>query len=193
MSSILIACDGSSRRNAEGNVGGPIAWAWAREDDHWYANGDISGTNQKAELLALMTVLLMHPNENLHIQSDSRYALNTTEKWMWGWAKKGWRKGDGEEIVNKEVVQQIHALMLARTKKVEFQWVKGHDKTMANPLNHKADELATTVSDKIRTAVLNNETISSFYTDSKGREFNEFENNIVEPLLFNNLTQPELE
>ena len=187
MTSILVACDGSSRRNAEGNVGGAIAWAWAREDEHWYANGDISGTNQKAELLALMTVLLMHPNENLTIQSDSKYALNTTEKWMWGWSKKGWRKGDGEIIVNKEVVQQIHALMVARTKKTDFQWVKGHDMTMANPLNHKADELATTVSDRIRTAILNNEAIESFYIDSKGRSFNEVESKHVTPLLFNNL------
>ena len=102
MSSILVACDGSSRRSAEGVVGqGAIAWAWAREDEHWYANGDTVGTNQKAELLALMTALLMHPNEHLTIQSDSKYALNVTESWMWGWQKKGWRKGDGETIVNK--------------------------------------------------------------------------------------------
>lgn len=187
MSSILVACDGSSRRNAEGDIGGPIAWAWAREDEHWYVNGDISGTNQKAELLALMTVLLMHPNEHLHVQSDSRYALNVAEKWLWGWAKKGWRKGDGEVIVNKEVIQQIHSLMLSRSKKIEFEWVKGHDKTMANPLNHKADELAFNMSDKIRTAVYANETVDSFYSDSKGRTFNEVEAKYIKPLLFTSL------
>lgn len=187
MSSILVACDGSSRRTPEGNVGGPIAWAWCREDEHWYANGDVSGTNQKAELLGLMTVLLLNPNENLTIQLDSKYALNTAESWMWGWAKKGWRKSDGEEIVNKEVIQQIHALMCARSKKVEFQWVKGHDKTMSNPLNHKADELATMVSDKIRTDVLNNTVADYYYHDSKERDFNEFEHKVVSPLLFNNL------
>lgn len=190
MSSILIACDGSSRRSADGTVGkGPIAWAWAREDGHWYTNGDIVGTNQKAELIALMTILLMHPNEELHIQSDSRYSINVVTQWMWNWKNKSWRKGDGEEIVNKEVIQQMHYLMSNRSKKVDFEWVKGHDKTMANPLNHKADELATETSDKIRTAVFNNESLGSFYSDSKGRTFNEFENKIVEPLLFNNLNK----
>ena len=190
MTSILIACDGSSRRSSDGVIGaGPIAWAWAREDEHWYANGDIVGTNQKAELIALMTVLLMHPNEALTIQSDSRYALNVTESWMWGWAKKGWRKGDGTEVVNKEVIQQIYSLMKARSKPVEFQWVKGHDKTMSNPLNHKADELAFNMSDSIRSALLNDEDILSFYSDSKGRDFNEFENRFIEPLLFRNLNQ----
>lgn len=190
MTSILVACDGSSRRTPEGNVGGPIGWAWAREDEHWYANGDISGTNQKAELLGLLTVLLLNPNEHLHIQLDSKYALNTAESWMWGWQKRGWRKGDGEEIVNKEVVQAIYNIMINRNKKVEFEWVKGHDKTMANPLNHKADELAANISDKIRTSLLNNDSMKeTFYHDSKGRKFNDVEHKIVSQLMFKSLAK----
>ena len=186
--SILVACDGSSRRSLEGEVGkGPIGWAWSREDGHYYANGDIVGTNQKAELLAMMTVLLMHPNEDLHIQSDSKYALNTTETWMWGWARKGWRKADGAPIVNLEVVQTIHSLISARSKKIEFEWVKGHDMSMANPLNHKADELCAGVSEKIRNDQKANLVLDSYYIDSKGRLHNPTESKYVAPLLFSNL------
>lgn len=184
MSSLLVACDGSSRRSADGVVGqGPISWAWAREDGHWYANGDIIGTNQKAELIALMTVLLMHPKEHIHIQSDSRYALNVTEKWMWGWAKKGWRKSDGEEIINKEVIQYIHFLMTGRISKVDFEWVKGHDMSMSNPLNHKADELAAKTSENIKTLLTQKEPIPFFYSDSKGRTYNPVEHEALSPFM----------
>jgi ribonuclease HI len=183
--SILVACDGSSLRSLEGETGkGPIGWAWAREDEHWYANGDIVGTNQKAELLGLLGVLLLNPKEHLIIQLDSKYALNTAETWMWGWAKKGWRKADGKPIINLEVIQQIHTLMLARNNKIDFQWVKGHDLSRSNPLNHKADELATMVSGKVKESLKNNNIPTTFYHDSKGRDFNQHEHNVVTPLLY---------
>lgn len=185
--SILVACDGSSLRSLDGEVGrGPIGWAWAREDEHWYANGDIVGTNQKAELLGLLTVLLLNPKEKLTIQLDSKYALNTAESWMWGWQKRGWQKADGKPIVNLEVIQQIHALMVARNNKVDFQWVKGHDINRSNPLNHKADELATMVSGKVKNALKENSVPESFYHDSKGRAFNDYEAKVIVPLLYKN-------
>lgn len=183
--SILIACDGSSLRSLEGEVGkGAIGWAWARDDNHWYANGDIVGTNQKAELLGLMTALLLNPKEHIVIQLDSKYALNTAETWMWGWAKKGWRKTDGKPIVNLEIIQQIHALMVARNSKVDFEWVKGHDDNNQGSLNHKADELATMVSGKVKDSIKQNLILPTYYHDSKGRNSNEYEEKNVRPLLY---------
>lgn len=32
-------------------------------------------------------------------------------KWMAGWKKKGWLKSDGEEVANKEELQELDALM----------------------------------------------------------------------------------
>lgn len=184
MSSILIACDGSSLRSLDGITGqGPIGWAWAREDGHWYANGHYIGTNQRAELLGILTVLLMHPKDDILVQLDSKYALNTVESWMWGWAKKGWTKSDGKEIVNLDIVKTIYDVYPTRTGKLDLQWVKGHDKKNSNPLNTQADILANTTSNRVKDALKAGDIGSTFYTDSKGREFNTVEERHVSPLL----------
>jgi ribonuclease HI len=182
---ILIATDGSSLRSLEGEVGkGPIAWAWAREDGHWYANGYITGTNQKAELLALHMALLMHPKEELHIQLDSKYALNTAESWMYGWRKRGWQKADGNPIVNLEIIKSIYDLMAARNHKgVNFEWVKGHDVKNSNPLNTQADKLANELSNQIKDLLKQQVKKETYYMDSKLRGFNENEHKHYQTLV----------
>lgn len=184
---VKIATDGSSLRSLDGVTGkGPIAWAWAREDEHWYANGYHIGTNQKAELLALHMALLMHPKEQLHIQLDSKYALNIAESWMYGWKKRGWAKADGEPIINLDIVQSIYGLMEARNHKgVDFEWVKGHDIKNSNPLNTKADQLANTLSNAIKDKLKAAITEETHYSDSKERSFNEVEHNYYQKLLLN--------
>jgi len=183
--SILVATDGSSLRSLEGEVGkGPIGWAWARDDGHWYRNAHSLGTNQKAELLALLTVLFMHPKEDLHIQLDSMYALNTAEKWMWGWAKKNWVNSSGEPIANIDVVQKLYETIKQRDAKIEYEWVKGHNKSNPHPLNTKADELANTASNVVKSHMVEKASLQeTYYLDSKGRTFNEHEFLIVAPLL----------
>lgn len=183
--SILVATDGSSLRSLDGEVGkGAIGWAWARDDGHWYRNAHFIGTNQKAELLALLTVLAMHPKEDLHIQLDSMYALNTAEKWMWGWAKKNWINSSGEPIANMLVVQSIYNTIKSRTHKIEFEWVKGHNKNNTHPLNTKADELANTASNVVKSHMVDGiQLLDSYYLDSKGREFNDYEFSLITPLL----------
>jgi ribonuclease HI len=182
---VTLATDGSSLRSLDGENGkGPIAWAWAREDGHWYANGFHIGTNQKAELLALHMALLMHPKESLHIQLDSKYALNIAESWMYGWKRRGWTKADGAEIINLEIVKSIYDLMEARNHKgVEFEWVKGHDKNNANPLNTKADELANTLSNQIKDLLKESMKLDTHYSDSKERADNLVELKYYDKLL----------
>lgn len=182
---VTLATDGSSLRSLEGETGkGPIAWAWARDDEHWYANGFHIGTNQKAELLALHMALLMHPKEHLHIQLDSKYALNTAESWMYGWKRRGWTKADGNEIVNLEIIKSIYDLMDARGHKgVDFEWVKGHDKNNSSPLNTKADELANTLSNRIRDMLKESTMLDTHYQDSKDRTENPVEFKYYDKLL----------
>jgi ribonuclease HI len=181
---ILLATDGSSLRSLDGVVGkGPIAWAWAREDGHWYANGYHTGTNQKAELLALHMALLMHPKDNLHIQLDSKYALNIAESWMYGWRKRNWEKADGNPIINLDIVKSIYNLMEARNHKgVEFEWVKGHDIKNSNPLNTQADKLANELSNKIKDMLKEDLKKETHYIDSKERLYNESEHYHYESL-----------
>lgn len=167
---VLIACDGSSLRDFDGNVGkGPIGWAYAREDGFWYANGYHVGTNQRAELLGLIMVLLTHMGGKLHVQLDSKYVLNTAEKWMWGWVRKGWTKSDGAPVANIDLVKTLHELMVNHgVKNVEFEWVKGHDEVNGSILNHVADVKANETSNRVKSFLKEGLILPTYFQNSNG-------------------------
>lgn len=131
-----MATDGSCLRNP----GGPIGWAWVLDGDNWATGGEAKGTNQRAELCAVLQALMDIPKDvPLLIQVDSQYALNVTSKWMYSWKAKGWKRPNGEEIVNLDLVQALDKAMSNRKALTQFEWVAGHS---GHPLNEKADFLA---------------------------------------------------
>lgn len=162
---LLIACDGSSHKNG---FGGAIGWAWAREDGHWMSNGFHTGTNQRAELWAILSILQFHPHQNIKVQMDSQYALNVTSKWAASWARNNWIKVDRKPIANLDIIQPIHELMTRRVAPIEFMWVKGHRKDNAYPLNTVADVRAGEASERAKAATNPTESLL-LYADSKGR------------------------
>lgn len=166
---MLIACDGSSLRKPDGSVGGPIGWAWAREDGAWASGGRVKGTNQQAELLGILHVLLLNPKGPLTIQMDSQYALNVTEKWAYGWAKRNWVKADGKSVLNRDIIEPLLELRRARKDPVTFQWVKGHRKDNKYPLNTIADQRAGEASQRAKTRAKDIFDTPRLYLDSKGR------------------------
>lgn len=164
----LIACDGSSRKKANGEMRGPIGWAWARDDGNWQSNGWFEGTNQTAELHGIRSVLLFNPHGHLTIQMDSQYALNVAEKWARGWAKRNWVKADGKPVLNRNIIEHILYLVDSRKDPIVFQWVKGHLKTGEFPLNVEADKHAGEASTRAKKAT-NMEQSLNLYKDSKNR------------------------
>jgi ribonuclease HI len=78
-----------------------------------------------------------HLDEELLVYCDSTYVINTVTKWMAGWKRRGWRKGDGKPVMNVELVKGLDAAMQGR--RVTFEWVKGH---AGHELNEAADRLA---------------------------------------------------
>jgi ribonuclease HI len=162
---LLIASDGSSHQNG---FGGPMGWAWAREDGAWLSNGYYTGSNQRSELFAILSVLMAHPKTFVRVQMDSQYAMNVTEKWSVSWAKRGWTKPDGKPIANLDIIKPIRELMEARTVPIEFQWVKGHLKSNQFPLNTVADLRAGEASARAKAAKTHEDSLG-LYLDSKGR------------------------
>jgi ribonuclease HI len=177
---IMFACDGSSLRDFDGNVGkGPIGWSFAREDGYWYANGYHVGTNQRAELLGLIMLLVLNPKDKIHIQLDSKYVLNTAESWMWGWSKNSWVKKDGNPVANLDLVKTLHLLMIERgTNTVNFEWVKGHDKNNSNPLNTVADEKANKTSNVVKNMLKDGTVLPTYFHDSLQQKPSELEHKI---------------
>ena len=131
---IIAAADGSALGNP-----GPAGWAWYVDRDCWASGGWPHGTNNMGELMAVLDLLnaTAHLDDDLLVYCDSRYVIDTVTKWMAGWKRKGWKKGDGKPVKNLEIIQGIDAAMVGRT--VRFEWVKGH---AGHPLNEAADRYA---------------------------------------------------
>lgn len=131
---ITAAADGSSLANP-----GPAGWAWYIDEERWAAGGWAHGTNNMGELRAVLELLLATAgvDEELLILCDSQYVVNSLTKWLPGWKRKGWRKGDGKPVLNVELMQQLDAALAGR--RVRFEWVKGHS---GHHLNEAADERA---------------------------------------------------
>ena len=131
---IIAAADGSSLANP-----GPSGWAWYIDDDRWAAGGWAHGTNNMGELMAVLDLLRQTADDpqELSILCDSQYVINALTKWLPGWKRKGWRKADGNPVLNVELLKDLDGAL--RGRKVAFEWVKGH---AGHALNEAADARA---------------------------------------------------
>ena len=131
---IIAAADGSALGNP-----GPSGWAWYVDDGCWASGGWPHGTNNMGELMAVLDLLQQtaHLDEDLLVYCDSTYVINAVTKWMAGWKRRGWRKGDGKPVMNLELLKQIDAALVGR--RYRFEWVKGH---VGHVMNEAADARA---------------------------------------------------
>ncbi|MBF6328826.1 ribonuclease H family protein [Nocardia transvalensis] len=133
---IIVSTDGSCLRNP----GGAIGWAWVNHQGTSASGGAAVGTNQIAELRAVLEAIVAHPDqEPLLIESDSLYAIKCASEWLSGWRLNGWRTSTGSPVKNVELVQHIDHAIATRPGPVRFRWVRGH---VGNYFNEQADKLA---------------------------------------------------
>ncbi|GAB4589930.1 RNase H family protein [Nocardia sp. NPDC127526] len=133
---IIVSTDGSCLRNP----GGAIGWAWVNHAGGSASGGAPSGTNQIAELRALLEAVRAHPgSEPMLIESDSLYAIKCASEWINGWRNNGWKTSTGGAVKNLELIQQIDRAIATRPGPVRFRWVRGH---VGNYFNEQADALA---------------------------------------------------
>ncbi|MCM6777023.1 ribonuclease HI [Nocardia sp. CDC159] len=133
---IIVSTDGSCLRNP----GGAIGWAWVGHQGASASGGAASGTNQVAELRAVLEAIVAHPGpEPLLIESDSLYAIKCASEWLSSWRLNGWRTSSGGPVKNAELVQHIDHAIATRPGPVRFRWVRGH---VGNYFNEEADKLA---------------------------------------------------
>jgi ribonuclease HI len=133
---IIVSTDGSCLRNP----GGAIGWAWVNHQGSSRSGGAGSGTNQVAELRAVLEAIVAHPGEEpLFIESDSLYAIKCASEWISGWRLNAWRTSTGGAVKNVELIKQIDRAIATRPGPVRFRWVRGH---VGNYFNEQADALA---------------------------------------------------
>ncbi|XP_050340425.1 ribonuclease H-like [Bactrocera neohumeralis] len=76
------------------------------------------------------------PSE-IEVVTDSQYVINSMTKWIYGWERKGWIKGDGNPVGNLDLIKRLQALM--RYHSIKFTWVRGHSGDYYNEI---CDQLA---------------------------------------------------
>jgi ribonuclease HI len=98
-------------------------------------------TNNKAELsgikYAFKTIYenqeLFKNNKNI-ICTDSMYSINCIDKWSKSWSKNGWKNSKGQDIKNKELIQDILKLKesIHSDVKILFKHVVSHTQEPIN-------------------------------------------------------------
>lgn len=78
------------------------------------------------------------PVDKITLYSDSMYLINGIKLWSKKWKKNGWKKKDGEPVLNQDIWSQIREL--ADDINLECQHIMGHS---GIDLNEKADQLAS--------------------------------------------------
>lgn len=102
-------------------------------------------SNNTAEVSALLAALRIINDLNITyavIKTDSKYALYGLTEYCEKWSRNGWRKADGEPVVNKTEWQEIYKFYTdLKDSGVEIivEWVKGHKDSKGNV---EADKLA---------------------------------------------------
>ncbi|WP_298282736.1 ribonuclease HI [Acidocella sp.] len=109
------------------------------------SGGDADTTNNRMELTAAAEALeaLTRPCK-VALHTDSEYLKNGITRWMTGWVRKNWRSSTGDPVKNMDLWRRI--LDAAKPHEIDWRWVRGHS---GEPLNERADELATQARDEL--------------------------------------------
>ena len=122
--------------------GNPGRGGWAAIIIDGEAIEKISGssentTNNRMELIAVISALKYVKKENIELFTDSKYTKDGIEKWILNWKKNGWKTANKQDVKNMDLWQNLDKLN--EKKNVQWNWVKGHSD---NKYNNMADELA---------------------------------------------------
>ena len=137
MDKVIIYTDGACSGNP-----GPGGWGTIlmyKEHKKELSGGCKNTTNNIMEITAVLEGLKALKTEcEVEIYSDSAYVVNAfNSHWIDNWKKNGWKNSQKEEVKNKELWQELDALV--KKYKVKFIKVKGHSD---NEYNNRCDELA---------------------------------------------------
>jgi len=140
---VTIYCDGACEPNPGDAGSGIVVYRNGKLAELWYGLYEPAGTNNTAELSALLHALRMAEAEiqtgkTVELCSDSAYSINSIQTWAPGWEKRGWKRAGGE-IKNLDLIQACYAIYLRIKTRVTLTHVAGH---AGNEGNELADRMA---------------------------------------------------
>ena len=117
--------------------------------NYTYSEQSESTTNNREELKAILHVLKIaaeHKEYNFTIYSDSAYAINSINNWIYRWARNGWVNSKKKPIENLDLMQEIYKYVEFPMTNVTLRKIDGHKGILGNEL---ADAFATNNKNKL--------------------------------------------
>ncbi len=120
---------------------GPGGWGTIVEiegQQYEYSGGSRRTTNNIMEMTGALEGIKSTPAGcSIVLTSDSQYLVKGMTQWLAGWKKKGWKKADGKDVLNKEIWHELDKESSKRS--ITWKWIKGH---AGHEENERCDELA---------------------------------------------------
>jgi len=135
---IQIFTDGASKGNpGRGGYGAVISRADTVTEIGGFKERT---TNNEMELRAVIEALkeVQGSDETCEIYTDSKYVVEGSTGWVFGWLKNGWKTKAESDVLNKELWQEL--LPLLKQVKIEWNRVPGHVGIIGN---ERADTIAS--------------------------------------------------
>ena len=113
-------------------------------------------TNNREELKAILHVFelaAVNPKNEYLVYSDSAYAVNMINNWIYSWAKNNWKNSKKQQVENIDLVQEIYKYLNIDFFNCQVKKISGHSGELGNEL---ADALATQNEKKYSKLLLDN-------------------------------------
>jgi ribonuclease HI len=139
---IVVFTDGAAKGNPGPGGWGAVIVTPAGEVTELGGRAAETTTNNRMELTGAIEALseLSGVPGALAIYTDSTYVIQGIRAWIHGWRKRGWKTAAGGDVLNRDLWEQLDALVVARGKgTVKWHYVRGH---AGIPGNERVDEIA---------------------------------------------------
>jgi ribonuclease HI len=134
---VALYIDGSCWGNP-----GPGGWAAIlvyKGTEREFFGSERQTTSSRMELRAAIEGLrCLKESCRVSVEGDSQYVVRAfNDDWLEGWQCRGWRKVDGEPVLNHDLWEEL--LAEVGKHEVRWTWVRGH---AGNPYNERCHALA---------------------------------------------------
>lgn len=144
-------CRGNGRLDAIGAAAAVFQLKWGKQN-RWtrVLPSYPTPTNQRAEITAIILALELalqkywnlssNPKLNVKIYSDSKYAVNCMNEWVYKWSNNGWINAAGKNVANRDLIEKACGLddRLKEEGSVTYIWIPREQNRDADELCNKA-------------------------------------------------------
>lgn len=119
-------------------------------------------TNNREELKAILHVFKIaaaDPSHEYLVYSDSAYAVNMINSWIYNWAKNNWLNSKKQVVENLDLVKELYSYLNIDFFNCQVKKVSGHAGNVGNEL---ADALATDSRAKIVKLIKDNDLVVNY-------------------------------